>query len=341
MTLKALVIGILAALIALEALQLVEQGRGTPIVSNQSGVANSQLATEGVEYGTLIDTLGAAGAYKQFKQETLKNSSSGAQHALAHVFGEVLYEKTGLPGIVICDEAFVYGCDHSFIGAAINDRGLGIAVGLADECTKQFGDGSPCLHGIGHGLVGYLGYDKKSLLEALGYCRTISDRSSVASENACATGVFMEYNRRTMIDPSGGGTLARDWDPGEPQAPCSWVDKEFLEPCYNEVPQWWKTVFAWDFKKVGEYCLGAPEEALVRTCIGSLGYSLSSNYDFKIDPIVKACDQMPDTSWDIVCRQGAAQAFLADPGQAGHVSSLCSGLSVAEKTRCLNGIKKS
>src|SRR6185436_4304211 len=163
------------------------------------------------KYTQSIKDLGPAKAYEIFKQDVTKITSPGSQHLLAHVMGTELYTELGLEGLSVCDDSFAFGCYHSFLGTAINQEGLGILNTVDQICNEKKSDAkSGCQHGIGHGIIGYLGYDQAQLLEALKYCEQLTYFGPLAG---CGSGVFMEYNLKTMADPSGSGLLSRKFDP--------------------------------------------------------------------------------------------------------------------------------
>ena len=261
-----------------------------------------------LDYSREIDSLGAKSAYAKFQKETALNPSSEQRHRLAHEFGLALYEKSGLDGIGVCGQEFDFGCYHSFLSAAILDHGLTIAGRLDEICNQQFGaDDVVCQHGIGHGLVGHVGYKPPDLLQVLQICKTLSSKGPLAG---CKSGAFMEYNQQTLHALSVPGTPAgRPLDSAGPHAPCRQAPEEFIPACYSEQPHWWKAVFNWDFKKIGELCGEAGTEKLVEICVRSLGYSLKSNYDDDTVLITKACQSMPDKQKKFMCLDAAGLKF--------------------------------
>ena len=113
---------------------------------------------------------GAAGSL-QYKSEYTLTATSRTIN-----FGDALYHTTSLKGIHICDSKFGFGCYHSFLEEAITDKGLSAINDLDNECSKQFSKGGSCQHGIGHGILSYLGDDKLS--QALTLCTTLKSKKT-------------------------------------------------------------------------------------------------------------------------------------------------------------------
>ena len=283
-----------------------------------------------------INRLGGVRAYELFKREAERIPSPSQRHGLAHIFGLALYKTEGLPGIEVCDNSFVYGCYHSFLSEAIKENGIGVVKELSDVCVAKFGeDDYVCRHGLGHGIVGHAGYSKKDILDALKVCSGIAGESGLSG---CASGVFMEYNMRTMVDPSGTGRYVREYE-GDPFYPCNAVAEEFLPSCYKEQPNWWKHVFDWDYKKIGELCFMAPSSELTGVCVQSLGSSSVINYNYDAERVSEVCSYMPNEKTSVSCIFSAAATYVGrDISENGLVSSLCRNFSGDRAVLCKNAV---
>src|SRR5690606_29950264 len=91
-----------------------------------------------------------------------------------------------------------------------------------------------CQHGIGHGILGYFGYDIEGLKEALSVCESLGEGPI---SHSCFGGVFMEYNTETLLADQ-ASTRAFDPDLGY-MYPCSVVDHSHKPPYYVWQIQWW------------------------------------------------------------------------------------------------------
>lgn len=182
----------------------------------------------------LVETRGGEHAYGQFKKRHAK-TPLGERHVAAHSFGRALYEGGGVEAFTVCDTAFEYGCYHGFVTAAIAQGGEPRVRELDRVCVQTFGEmGGGCLHGIGHGVVEYVGYERLS--EALLMC----DRATtqVAPLLGCTSGAFMEYFS-PLVESQDGLLIStsRPIDPDDPLAPCPTLSPEFQTSCYYELGQ--------------------------------------------------------------------------------------------------------
>lgn len=222
-----------------------------------------------------IQRLGAAPAYADFSC-THKNEPDLTTHPLAHAFGAALYLEKGIEAVGVCDDKFEYGCLHEFFGRAIKDHGISIAGTLDDECRTSFkgDDVMKCEHGIGHGVLTYLGYEHADLLRSLDICRALKGDAA-----ACDSGVFMEYFNRTMV---GGQARSVGMSAQQLIAECNAVPLEDRPGCVFELPrQWRKSAFPLAATTteartaIGSWCENYRADAsLYRSCAEGMGNDL-------------------------------------------------------------------
>ena len=154
------------------------------------------IQDERVDYGVAkeywrsrIEQVGQVDAYGELLVAA-KDISISQAHVLAHSFGEALFLEESISGISTCDDQLIWGCYHQFVGTALTEFGTSIVKDLDERCPAD--SSFSCRHGIGHGLVGFYGYDFEALKESLSFC-TLLD---AGPRNGCFDGVFMEYNLR-------------------------------------------------------------------------------------------------------------------------------------------------
>jgi len=273
-------------------------------------------STEKVAYWEKkILELGGKEAYQVLKQNlAIEDMSQGKKHMVAHDFGEALYRVLGVDGVAVCDNDFAFGCYHSFFGWAILDKGLTILPELDQACINIYGEkGLGCQHGIGHGVIVELGYEKLAL--ALDECSKLNWQGPIGG---CTSGVLMEFNMHTMQesdvrDPSNEGY----------HYPCTEVEDRFIEACYFEQPAWWHILGDQDFVFVGNECAKAPEGKAREACYRGVGNVAAGTQRFDIPEIAKSCRMMPTLAGEIYCIEGATWIVSHEPGMEDKWQDLC------------------
>jgi hypothetical protein len=224
-------------------------------------------------------------AYQAFKISS-EDQPTSLQHWEAHQFGRILYSKYGQNAIDFCDESFGYGCYHSLIGEAIIAEGRLVVRNLAERCML-LSDSlhvRSCQHGIGHGLIGYYGYNKFGIIQSIKVC---NDLSSILSPNDCGSGIFMEYNFQDMAP---GPESWRKIQPENLKYPCDDIDENFQPICYFQQASWWLKVLPGDqtskVKQIDQLC---SELAHVnrRECFKGLSFYLGSYFNWDTDAVKK------------------------------------------------------
>lgn len=184
-----------------------------------------------------IREVGPVPAYRELVAALTVNNGSATvfkQHVAAHYFGDALYQEVGPDGFSVCDGRFSYGCEHVLVGRTIADYSTSALGSLKEHCITLSGYGANnCLHGLGHGILGYLGYDRESLLEALRLCDEVGGSSGILG--GCYAGVFMEYNLRSLLLDEGYRPV-----PGDNFLdPCDSLGGRARLSCFSRLPQWW------------------------------------------------------------------------------------------------------
>lgn len=273
--------------------------------------------------------IGADRTYVGFKADQ-DQSPYGQRHNLTHEFGEFLYRTYGAVGIKICDGFAEFGCYHGLSGLAVASEGLTILTRLRDGCVDKWGrDSGPCQHGIGHGVMSYLGYDK--LPEALTACEMIPMSSPIGG---CTSGVLMEYNYHTM--ENNVGRVYRQLDKNNIYTPCATLPEKFLPACYYEQTQWWLDVYAGDYRQVGQLCAGLGSRELQRVCFRGIG-NIAAASTRTLSGVTERCDQMKMAGdpqrW---CRIEASWSLLSNTGDRQMAAESCRGVTEDPDLRCVD-----
>ncbi|MSU73960.1 hypothetical protein EXS56_02355 [Candidatus Kaiserbacteria bacterium] len=282
----------------------------------------------------LIDEVGPDAAHNEFVKEgnTMKISEA---HTLAHTFGEALFDEEGITGFSTCDDSFLYGCYHNFIGSAISKIGLIALDEVVVECDKKSPrDILSCRHGIGHALVGYLGYSLENLKKALSMCSSLDYASNW---DGCFDGAFMEYNTNEMNASSKGDFTPRPLSSANVYTPCDSVSEELRAACVYQLPFWYARVsdptprdVNHRLEQIGVRCAGISTLwPLSRACFEGFGFISATMTNFDSDAAGAACRLATTKAEDrLSCLSGIARRLT----YAG-VSSLdsCSRLGLSGK----------
>lgn len=321
---------ILAAIVLMETNGLFfSEKESAEIAANltQKTSESVNLLEEGEFWSVRIDEAGAALAYEEFKN-ALKPYDFKIQHVAVHVFGEVLYESEGIAGVVICDSTFSFGCYHSFFLKALSEHGKDVVLDMDRACIEKYGVGGVgCQHGIGHGLVEYLGPDR--LVEALDACETLAWKNPLFG---CKGGVFMEYTLPTIFDSKNSFISVRDIDQDNPYDACPGLAEKFKQACYYSLGQWWNKFFS--YEKIGELCDDVINDKEKEACYLGVGAVVAPSSDFDTDKSIADCQKMPDFEGRLTCRAGASWAFFAMPELRSLSLKLCEGLEIDSEHLC-------
>ncbi len=181
-----------------------------------------------------IQSQGSVNAYTELIVFT-RDKNPGIQHNTAHAFGGALY-LTHSP-LSTCDERFANGCFHEYVGRSLAEQGFNAKQDLLSLCTEAMnGTSEYCYHSLGHGILAYLGYERVDLTDALAICE---DSKADEEYVFCYSGVFMEYNLRTMLaaDAESRSLTAEHW-----QEPCDSLTGLRQNFCVFWLPTWWNSI---------------------------------------------------------------------------------------------------
>ncbi len=285
-----------------------------------------------------MQKVGTTHAYLEMAEEAQKLPTAIA-HSLAHSFGEALFRTEGMRGFGVCDEQFVYGCYHQFTGAAIAAHGIPVLEELRAICSlKSESETFPCLHGVGHGILGFVGYEPKKLKQALSLCL----ESDTSNPTGCASGVFMEYNMRSLTSYAEGTIVPRAFSTSTAYSPCFDVDSGNMPSCIRELPNWWVAAMRGyesmesRIVQAGTFCTGFEDLKHREGCFKGIGHIVPPMSDMDAAESAERCRASGQTSSDrTYCLFGAVRRFRIE-GYAEY-ASLCSqfGFSGSTHDRCL------
>jgi len=268
--------------------------------------------------------------YEDFKKKN-RMVPFDRQHFSAHVFGESIFEVVGTDGISVCDSSFGFGCFHGFFTRAVSQEGLSIVSALDDACVSAYGVlGTGCQHGIGHGIMEYLGYG--DVIPALEACR---DTTQVVPLLGCTSGVFMEYRKPVVIGEDSAEIIPHQFTADDPYTPCTRVPEKFRASCYFELADWWYSHFGSEYSAMGELCSASPR-SYRKYCFLGIGSVSGPREMYDVSKSLATCAEVSDSPLEVrYCKSGAAWSFYANPESRNEYRTLCDGLPDGEILACL------
>ena len=266
----------------------------------------------------------------------LRRSGGGAVfycHQEAHQIGRVAYQVRGASAFQAGNASCDSGYYHGVLEGLLHDRGTVNLPAEVDRLCRAPGTlfvQYQCLHGVGHGVMAYHGYD---LPRALQTCRRLTEERH---QGWCSGGVFME----NIVAGQGAGALRGHrtaWLSDDPHFPCNALDlaRDFLLECYHIQTSWMLTLLR-DFPAVARECLRAPERMRV-VCFNSYGRDASGRT--LRDPVRTAalCTEVSaESGYRDWCIRGAIDAIVNFWGDAvrDQPSALCRQVPEPGKGHC-------
>jgi hypothetical protein len=253
-------------------------------------------------------------------------------HRIVHSIGSASlarYEgnvaKAFAEGSASCWSGYYHGIlSRAFLDADPDDLGT-ISRRLCDDEGIRETDylAYQCVHGLGHGLMIYTGYNLPGSLEVCDQLATDWDQSS------CTGGVFMEN-----IAPSLG--FRSQWvKDDDPIYPCNSVGERHKYYCYLMVTSRILQLNGYNWERAAETCRGV-EKDWVGICFESLGRDASGSTRQDAGEIVRLCRLAG--RWEDDCVYGAARDITSNDAGAARARVLCERAADGIKPRCFNGI---
>lgn len=267
-------------------------------------------------------------------------------HPLAHDLGRFAFRHHGSAeaAFLVCPPNMASGCYHGVLEAYV--RGLGGALdadALGDVCGRAvleargpFGQ-FQCLHGMGHGLMMYAGYDLDRSLALCDLLRSEWERGS------CHGGVFMENIasaigvqrfRDDAHDPHAGhhGHSRGAPDPTRPLHPCDAVDARYGSACFLIQTAAILHFNGHDFAAAFAACDAAPAP-FVPDCYRSMGRDISGATDRDAIRTLELCD-LGAEGHRVHCVSGAAKDFMNADARPEPGIDLCRRAAAPDRPAC-------
>jgi mono/diheme cytochrome c family protein len=242
---------------------------------------------------------------------------------LAHFHGNVA--KAFAAGSSACWSGYYHGIlERSFAGVPPERLAL-VAQRLCSDPSIERTTFVlyQCVHGLGHGLMIYTGYDLPRALHICHQLQTAWDQTS------CTGGVFMEN-----ISTSYGvrSPWLRDDDP---LFPCKSIAERDKLYCYLMATSRILAVDHYDWRKTAWWCRKS-EPGWVRTCFQSYGRDASGTTRQRPTAILALCRIAGDMQGE--CIYGAARDMTSNYAGGKQASVLCNEAPARSRSYCFKGI---
>jgi mono/diheme cytochrome c family protein len=283
-------------------------------------------------FGNLAYTEGPKRALAVFADEIETDPTVQVCHRIAHTLGAgglAHYDgdvgRAFADGTAVCWSGYYHGIlERAFAGVS-EDELPAVSRRLCESADVRRNDfiAYQCVHGLGHGLMIYTGYDMPLSLETCDALKTSWDQTS------CTGGVFME-NLQTSY-----GTRSKWLRDDDPLYPCKTVAERHKLYCYLMVTSRILDVVGGDWQQTVDWCRKA-ERNWIATCFQSLGRDASGRSLQEPKEILRICSLAGDMEGE--CIYGAARDITSMDAGASRSAGMCSGAPDEWRTLCFTGI---
>ena len=243
--------------------------------------------------------------------------------ALSHFDGNV--GQAFVAGRASCTSGYYHGIlERAFLGIEQSQLGSASRKFCADaEIRKTQFIAYQCVHGLGHGLMIYTGYDLPTSLKT---CDKLANGWDAVS---CSGGVFMENYQASY------GVKSRWLRDNDLIYPCNAVAKRHKYYCYDLVTARILPKVDYNWVKAAKECRKS-EKGWVATCFRSLGRDASGFT--RLDPvrILNICKVAKEMARE--CIYSAASDMTYTDVSPRRAKVLCNTAPVATRGYCWEGI---
>jgi mono/diheme cytochrome c family protein len=284
-------------------------------------------------FGNLTFTDGPKAALAQL-QVTLQTDRSVQVdcHRIAHQMGSAALSRfkdrvapAFIAGNPICASGYYHGIiERAFLGQP-TARLATVARQLCSDpqINVQRFLAYQCIHGLGHGLMIYTGYDLPNSLKTCDELRTGFDRVS------CSGGVFMEnFN-------SSYGVKSKYLRTSDPIYPCDAVAEHHKLYCYLLVTANILRVTGGDLQRTADACMRS-EKDWISTCYESFGRDASGIAGKDAGRAISSCRLAAAHEGD--CIYGVAREIVNADAAGPRGGRFCARTAPRFRERCYAGV---
>lgn len=284
-------------------------------------------------FANLVYDEGPKPALAEFEQQMKTNSTveSGC-HRIAHMMGAAAltrYDgsvgKAFAGGSAVCWSGYYHGILERAYKDVPEERLGEVSRRLCSEqdVRRTTFILYQCVHGLGHGLMIYTGYDLPLSLKTCDKLASDWDRRS------CTGGVFMENLQSSY------GVVSRWLKKGDPIYPCNAVATRYKYYCYLMVTSRILPLVAYDWGKAVRACRRS-EKGWVAVCFQSLGRDASGQTRQNGREILAICARAGQ--FERECIYGAARDITSNDAGARRTAPFCMQVKQSMRGYCFDGI---
>jgi mono/diheme cytochrome c family protein len=284
-------------------------------------------------FGNLVFSEGPKPALDRLQTTMTTNAAVAADcHRIAHRMGSAALSRfkdkvapAFIAGSPVCASGYYHGIiERAFLGQP-TDR---LAIVARQLCSDPAIDEQrflayQCIHGLGHGLMIYTGYDLPGSLKTCDDLRTGFDRVS------CSGGVFMENFNASY------GVSSKFLRAGDPIYPCNDVAERHKLYCYLLVTANILKVENHDQAKTAKACRRS-EPAWISTCFESFGRDVSGIAGKSASKALASCRLATRNERD--CLYGVAREIVNADAAGERGGRFCAQAPARHRARCYEGV---
>ena len=284
-------------------------------------------------FGNLVFNDGPKPALDRLQRALGTNATVAADcHRIAHRMGSAALKRykdkvapAFIAGSPVCASGYYHGIiERAFLGQPTDKLAI-VARQLCSDpkITEQRFLAYQCIHGLGHGLMIYTGYDLPGSL------RTCDDLRNGFDRVSCSGGVFMEnFN-------SSYGVTSKYLRKNDPIYPCNSVAERYKLYCYQLVTANILRVENYDQAKTADACRRS-EKRWVKTCFESFGRDVSGIAGKDADKALASCRLAKQNEGD--CLYGASREIVNADAAAERGGRFCARAPARHRAHCYEGV---
>jgi mono/diheme cytochrome c family protein len=266
------------------------------------------------------------------KMSTTDTAVAGDCHRIAHRMGSAALSRfhdnvapAFIAGSPVCASGYYHGIiERAFLGQPINKLGvvarqLCTDPQIADQRFLEY----QCIHGLGHGLMIYTGYDMPGSL------KTCDGLQTEFGQVSCSGGVFMENFSSSY------GVTSKYLRKNDPIYPCDAVAEHYKAQCYGLVTANLLKRTGYDQRKTAAGCRRS-EPNWVSVCFESFGRDVSGIAGRSASKALASCRLAGANEGD--CLYGVAREIVNSDAAGERGARFCEQVPKHHRARCFSGV---